>query len=73
MGGVATGIGVASAGGTLGAAKVFAGVETKIAIHGAEHAFGLLGELPHLQIMWWLAGIAGSGQAIRIPLAPWWP
>jgi hypothetical protein len=71
--GVVTGVGVTAAGGALGAGKALAGLETKIALHDAHHAFALIGEVPHLQIMWWLAGVAGSGQAIRIPLTPWWP
>jgi hypothetical protein len=76
--GLVTGIGVTAAGSALGLAKVTAGLETKIAIHGAHHAFPILGNVPHLQIMWWLAGVAGSAQRalggpIRIPLTPWWP
>jgi RHS repeat-associated protein len=75
--GLGTGIGVAAAGSALSIARVTAGLETKIAIHGAEHAFGALGNLPHLQIMWWIAGAAGTGQSmggpIRIPLVPLWP
>lgn len=80
-GGVATGIGITAAGGALATAKVFAGLETQVAIHGAHHTFWLIGEVPHIQIMWnvsraAMAGgllAAGSGQAIRIPLTLWWP
>jgi hypothetical protein len=73
--GLVTGIGVTAAGGALSLGKVAAGLETKIAIHGAHHAFPLIGEVPHLQIMWWIAGAGGQmmGSPIRIPLAPWWP
>jgi len=73
--GLVTGIGITAAGGALSIGKVTAGLETKIAIHGAQHAFPLIGEVPHLQIMWWIAGVGGQmmGSPIRIPLAPWWP
>jgi hypothetical protein len=73
--GLVTGIGVTAAGGALAIGKVAAGLETKVAIHGAEHTFPLLGRVPHLQIMWWIAGASGqmTGSPIRIPLAPWWP
>jgi RHS repeat-associated protein len=71
--GVVTGIGVTAAGGALAAGKAFAGLDTKIAIDAAHHPFALIGRVPHLQITWWLAGVSGSNQAIRIPLTPWWP
>jgi hypothetical protein len=71
--GTVTGIGITAAGGALGLGKAFAGLETRIAIHDAHHAFALIGRVPHLQIMWWLAGVSGSNKAIRIPLTPWWP
>jgi RHS repeat-associated protein len=79
--GFVTGIGITAAGGALAAGKVFAGLDTQIAIHGAHHPFWLIGKVPHLQIMWNVsrAAMAGgllaarSGQAIRIPLTPWWP
>jgi RHS repeat-associated protein len=73
IGGEVLGAGITAAGGTLAAGKVFAGVETKIAIHGAHHLFPLVGEVPHLQVMWWIRGAAGSGGVIRIALTPWWP
>jgi hypothetical protein len=83
VGGEVTGATVAVAGSALVAARLFAGVETKVAIHGAHHAFEFIGRVPHLQVMWWIAG--GSltqlfsrgelimGSPIRIPLTPWWP
>lgn len=76
--GSVAGLADAAAISALSLAKGLAGLETKIAIHGAHHAFPLIGEVPHLQIMWWLSGVAGSaqrmlGSPIRIPLTPCWP
>ncbi|MGO9241248.1 MAG: RHS repeat-associated core domain-containing protein [Bryobacteraceae bacterium] len=73
MAGVATGVGVSTAGTALAAGRVLFGLQTKIAIDSAHHAFELIGNVPHLQITWWLAGVSGSNAAIRIPLTPWWP
>jgi hypothetical protein len=57
--------------GGVGAARV-AGVQTKIAIHGAHHAFPRLGgrRLAHIQLNVWQTGVKGSGKAFRIAL-PW--
>lgn len=61
--------GVALAG--VGIARV-AGVQTKIAIHGAHHAFPRLGgrRLAHIQLNVWRTGVKGSGRAFHLPL-PW--
>jgi hypothetical protein len=75
--GFVTGAAVGGATGALTIGKAVAGLETKIAIHGAHHVFNLIGQVPHIQIIWWIAGEAGSdqtvGSPIRIPLTPWWP
>ena len=57
--------------GGVGAARV-AGVQTKLAIHGAHHAFPRLGgrRLAHIQLNLWRTGVKGSGKAFRIAL-PW--
>ncbi len=47
-----------------------AGVQTRVAVHGAHHTFGRLGKLFHAQINWWRVGVKGSGGVFRIPL-PW--
>jgi RHS repeat-associated protein len=54
----------------LSTAAVAAGLQTRVAIHGAHHTFGPLGRLAHLQLNWWRAGVKGSGGVFRIPL-PW--
>ncbi len=48
------------------------GLGSKVAIHGAHHAFKWLGgaRLAHIQITLWLAGVKGSDINFRIPL-PW--
>lgn len=47
-----------------------AGVQTRVALHGAHHSFGSLGRLSHIQLNLWRIGVKGSGRAFRIPL-PW--
>ncbi len=47
-------------------------VQLKIALHDAHHSFDALGELSHIQLNWWRAGVPGSGGVFRIPL-PWGP
>lgn len=47
-----------------------AGLQTRLAIHGPHHTFGMLGRLSHIQLNWWRRGVSGSGGAFRIPL-PW--
>ena len=63
--GIAHGIALGSA----GVARA-AGMQTKIAIHGAHHTFGRLGRLRHFQLNWWRIGVKGSGGSFRIPF-PW--
>jgi len=55
--------------GSAGAARA-AGVQTRVALHEAHHAFGRLGRLRHFQLNIWRIGVKGSGRAFRLPL-PW--
>ena len=57
----------------IGAGLRELGIGTRLAIHDAHHAFGVLGDLPHIQLNWWRIGVKGSGGVIRIPLPPIWP
>jgi hypothetical protein len=62
------GTGIAS----LAVANAAVGLESKVAIHGAHHAFEFLGgaRLAHIQVILWIAGQKGSDLSLRIPL-PW--
>ena len=67
--GFATGVAVGAALGKELAARPNT-TQIKLALHGADHAFGRLGKLCHIQLNVWKAGVSGSGRALRIPL-PW--
>ncbi len=72
LGGEITGGTVGAGIATLAAANAAVGLETKVALHGAHHAFELLGgaRLAHLQVILWIAGQKGSDISLRIPF-PW--
>lgn len=67
--GQVTGGVTAVAGAALGVARA-AGVTSRVAVHGAHHAFPLVGRAAHIQLNVWRIGVSGSGRALRIPL-PW--
>ncbi len=72
LGGKITGAAVGTGIVSLAAANAAVGLESKVAIHGAHHAFGYLGgaRLAHIQVILWIAGQKGSDLSMRIPL-PW--
>jgi|SRR5271157_287011 len=72
LGGKITGAAVGTGILSLAAANAAVGLESKVAIHGAHHAFEYLGgaRLAHIQVILWIAGQKGSDLSLRIPL-PW--
>ncbi len=54
-------------GGTAASMRA-AGMQSRIAWHGAHHTFGKWGRLKHIQINFWIRGVRNSGSAIRFPL-----
>ena len=72
LGGKITGAAVGTGILSLAAANAAVGLESKVAIHGAHHAFEFLGgaRLAHIQVILWIAGQKGSDLSLRIPL-PW--
>ncbi len=72
LGGKVTGAAVGTGIASLAVANAAVGLESKVAIHGAHHAFEYLGgaRLAHIQIILRIAGQKGSDLSLRIPL-PW--
>jgi len=72
LGGKVTGAAVGTGIASLAVANAAVGLESKVAIHGAHHAFEYLGgaRLAHIQIILRIAGQKRSDLSLRIPL-PW--
>jgi len=72
LGGKVTGAVVGTGIASLAVANAAVGLESKVAIHAAHHAFEYLGgaRLAHIQVILWIAGQKGSDLSLRIPL-PW--